>query len=446
MLVTNSFSAIARAILALCLFSLFATASDAQFYHEWLGGTGSWANPSNWSTATVPGTGTVDIGYVGGPTGSVTLDGFDPLIENLLIGSNGRLTILSNLRFANIFENQGAVTVAGVLAPFSPFGLDDAFQLEGGGTIRLDGGSIQSGEQLNNVDNLIEGTGTIGVFDNGVFVNDSTIHANINQQRLELFGPIVNNSLLEARNGGILHLSGEIRNSANGVIRSEIDSTIEIQNAHISGGTLDMTTGSHSFRGFSSLENLTLHGDLRFQNELSLQGVIRNEGTLYSEGPIAGSISSDQLELRGGGMVQVDTMRAFDLNGSSEFWNVDNHINVRTVIVDSLQNDGHMVSDGGVLRVASGVNRGVLRNFNVPEGVVDNDNGIIEIDRPEGAELRVSGGVVRVISSDDSQIPIRGRLDGVHFEGDLRLAKRNSNQFRICCGSNHRNWPPPGCQ
>ena len=401
----------------------FSKSATAQFYHEWNGGTGNWLDPSNWSTDMVPGSGTVDIGYVSGGFGDVTINSFSPMIENLFIGSNATLNIESSLLVYSLIENEGELSVFGSFEFADLFNNGQDFRLEGGGNIQMNGGDLAIRNiGLINEDNSIRGFGAIQTTSpNSAFTNHATISASVDQQRLYVFGRAVNDGVMESVNGGILHFTAALmENTQSSVIRSEAGSQLVFRDGTtLSGGIIDLSEGTHEFDDVQ-LEDLTIRGQMMVATDLMMAGRIRNEGVIQSSNSSPGVVRFENLELEGGGVVDIAGLMG---DQDSEFWNVDNHVTAQTIVTNQLRNDHILESDGGQLSVFYGTNRGTIRNFNIPFGVIDNEGGVVEVDLAEGVNVNVIGGVVRGNAPGDNPIPISGRLQDVHFEGNLSLGQ-----------------------
>src|SRR5258706_6202813 len=156
----------------------------------WLGGTGSWADPARWSGATVPqntASDSFDVAIDGGDAGAseVTLDSEDTIGslhvdagDALVLTPTGRLVLEGNL-----IENEGEIFLHARGDAFpSSLVLSAHAVLSGGGSIHMDGGGIsgyRGDPGLVNLDNRIDGWGTIYLQGYGALENHGVIEANV---------------------------------------------------------------------------------------------------------------------------------------------------------------------------------------------------------------------------------------------------------------------------
>src|SRR5258708_9834806 len=133
--------------------------------------------------------------------------------------------------------------------------LDSNVTLTGGGTVTLSaatgGGSAfikqgVGGVTLTNTNDVIQGTGIIG---NGglTLKNQATINANTSSGQAAIVlngsGGVTNTGLLEATNGGTLSIQNSITNTGGNITASGTSSTVVLNGASITGGTLNSTGG-----------------------------------------------------------------------------------------------------------------------------------------------------------------------------------------------------------
>ena len=231
--------------------------------------------------------------------------------------------------------------------------------LDGGGTVTFANSttglnSAQTGARFTNVDNVLQGQGSIGQNVTAITNSaDGLIDANISGGRLTLdpsasavdMDPVFqNDGILRASNGGILTFtgigSGDFTN--NNLIEALASSTIELTgNASITGGTLS-TTGDGVIRALASqnvfLTDLSNEGNIVVENntDLGISGSIRNGGsiTLTSIGNQTDlEIQAGGATLTGGGIVTLANQTT-GINTSSfgaRLTNADNTIQGRGI-------------------------------------------------------------------------------------------------------------------
>lgn len=164
--------------------------------------------------------------------------------------------------------------------------------LVGGGTVTLTGDSSISGvagnERLVNLDNTINGTGTIGLHAMSL-TNDGKIDASaapgitISANS----GGVINGGFLQASNGAILTLDGGIYTNTIGVIRAQtVESGSEVQlknGVTINGGNLSNNPGDLvRVVDEAVLNTLTNKGNIALNEGsiLDLTGTVTNKGTI----------------------------------------------------------------------------------------------------------------------------------------------------------------------
>ena len=188
--------------------------------------------------------------------------------------------------------------------------IGDDITLQGGGKLTLSDSSANtilgttSTSMLTNVDNTISGVGQIGSGDGTLtLVNDThgTIDANIagGTLNLDTGNTDTNDGLLEATNGGTLHVFDSIGN-AGGSVEVASGSTADIQgaitggNAIIAGGTLEFDASSTTNVTFDNGQNGTTYGELLLSDPLQFSGQISG-----FTGTAPDAAHSDVIELVG---------------------------------------------------------------------------------------------------------------------------------------------------
>jgi len=265
--------------------------------------------------------------------------------------------------------------------------------LSGGGLVTMtdstanviqgrDGGSAGT-DLLTNLDNTIEGAGTIGGDGLGL-VNDGLIDATgSNALILDTEGDtVINNSTLEASGAGGLHIISTTVNNINGVIDAA-GGNVDLQSATISGGALEASNGGtfHAVNNASTLDGtggntITIASAATVQvddnQHLLLQGAIDNAGTIalasggnngtYLEINANGGLGAT---LSGGGLVTMSDSAANIIQGrdggnagTDLLTNLNNSIEGAGRIGD---NGLGLVNDG--LIDATGVNNALIIDF-----------------------------------------------------------------------------------
>ncbi len=338
---------------------------------------------------------------------------------------------------------------------------DTTVTLDGGGTIVLGGladlsriadlsGSALG--VLNNVDNIIQGKGQIGVNSLQV-INEpaGVIDANDSSGTLELdprtTEPMMNEGFMRASNGGQLVFTGSgggVFDNTGGTIEALATSTATLTvSASISGGILQTSDDGMiqvAANQPASLTDLTIDGNFTVSNNatLYLAGTITNLGDSFqviNQGNASNIYIDDTtVTLDGGGTIVLgglaDLSRIADLSGSAlgVLNNVDNIIQGKGQIgVNSLQviNEPAGVIDAndssGTLELdprTTGpmMNEGFMRASNGGQlvftgsggGVFDNTGGTIEALASSTVTLAagasISGGILQ--TSDDGMIQV----------------------------------------
>ncbi|HTV65427.1 MAG TPA: hypothetical protein VMD98_07475, partial [Bryocella sp.] len=211
--------------------------------------------------------------------------------------NSGTLNVLNNgeLNTNGTITNNGTITLIGagnatyLYAPTNT-------TLTGTGAVVLTSsngdydGIVETagGATLTNAE-TIEGAGAI---QDGTFVNNGTVNANISGTTLVLqsLAAATNTKTMEASGGGTLEFNGSVWTNTGGTISAQSGSAVELTaNTSITGGTL--TTGGtgqiYVLGGQqANITTLTNSGALNVQNngELNTNGTITNNGTITLTG------------------------------------------------------------------------------------------------------------------------------------------------------------------
>jgi len=265
-----------------------------------------------------------------GTDGAATLDGSAGAII-LTSGSTYTGALGTTTTLLGTITNQGNIQLNAGSGSNNFLEMGSNVSLQGGGTVTLNNGDNNgrpyleesgSGMVLTNVDNSINGAGTIG---NGAlgFTNASagTVNADISGQTMVLngSGALVNAGLLEASGGGILQISSNVANTGGTIMASS--GTVDV-GATVTGGMLTTAgTGTLQTLGPAVLDTVTITGSSAYTGRLgtttTLLGTLTNQGNVQLN---AGSGSNTNLDiagnvtLQGGGTV---TLNSGDANGSA---------------------------------------------------------------------------------------------------------------------------------
>src|SRR5258707_3954456 len=222
----------------------------------WKGGSGNWSNPANWTSGVPNGNFNALIDGGNAAVSPVTLD-INASIVNLTVDSDDSLTLKHGTILTvtgGCITNNGALKLNGGGGANGLLDVNSNVTLKGGGTLTLSAATgagsafIQQGVGGVTLTNqsTIQGTGIIG---NGglTLANHGTIDANsaAGQATLVLNGSggVTNTGLLEATNGGTLSIQNSVINTGGKITASGTSSTVVLNGASITGGTLNSTGG-----------------------------------------------------------------------------------------------------------------------------------------------------------------------------------------------------------
>ena len=243
------------------------------------------------STLTTAGSGVI-LASTGTVLNGITNHGNLEVVNTPGIGAN-------NVLLTNAISNTGTITMAGGTIQIS-----GTASLSGGGTVNMGGSSLSQGT-LTNVDNRIQGAGSISAI---TIYNQGVIDASTGSQTLSITGSTINNTggTLQASNGGTLqlgggHWSGGPAYVNGGTILAQDGSTVRLGYTNpgdydsagtITGSTLN-TAGSGVILASTGtvLNGITNHGDLEVVNTpgiganyATLANTINNTGTITLAG------------------------------------------------------------------------------------------------------------------------------------------------------------------
>jgi hypothetical protein len=243
------------------------------------------ANETVLAITTSP-TATLDLITIGNPAVFTALAGTGTGVNA------GTITVDGGSRFVvgGTVKDTGTISLIGGGYPI--LGIKRDTILESGGKVTLSATTGQSqiadfsglGATLTNVDNVISGSGIVNV----ALVNESKGVIDANAGNLQVGGggyPVTNAGLLEATSAGYLFLTGQITNTASGVIGAFGAGSTVVLNGTVSGGTLETGSGGEilangAFLDGSNSHTVTNTGSVVVANGLALLGTISNTGTI----------------------------------------------------------------------------------------------------------------------------------------------------------------------
>jgi hypothetical protein len=218
------------------------------------------------------------------------------------------------LDLQNSIDNTGVGPSAGILIDGTSTLLVDTsdLQLTGSGTVTLESGSQIEGngssaspDTLENVNNTIEGAGTIGTGDGKLALENDTagiIDANVANHTLTIDtgNDITNAGLLEATGGGTLQINDPVNNSGGTI---EVDSTVASSTVDIasgvSGGTVEFVNGSSTYGELvlsdpsqfsATITGFGGHGSPATSDTIDLVGVPEQDVSISQTGPGATAV------------------------------------------------------------------------------------------------------------------------------------------------------------
>jgi len=445
---------------ATCLVFLSAVHLSAQTVWT-ASGIGDFTVDSNWSSR-APNSSTdaaITNGTLATPT-IVNLNRATGNVANLTLGSFNTL----NVNLGSVFVINGSlVTNGGALNVTAGSGKNALVQFagnttfQGGGTVTLNSGDNNGlvylqqstgGVTLTNVDNTIQGYGIIGQGGLTVVNNAAgTINANVSGQTLLLNGTgnVANSGLLEATNGGTLHITNVINNASSNINANGGNVAID-GNATIVGGALNSLNGGTVGVAQAQTANLdgSSHGALTLHTDSPtgttwtgglgsttyVQGTINNNGNIQLN---AGSGHNTILDfggnttLQGGGTV---TLNSGDINGLAYLEQATGGVTL-TNVDHTIQGYG-VIGNGGLTVInqatinANVSGRTLLLNGSgnvTNSGLLEATNGgtlhITNVINNAGFNINANGGNVAI---DNNATIVGGTLNSLHG-GTVGLAQ-----------------------
>jgi len=239
----------------------------------WVGHTGLWSAPGNWSSGIPTSNNNVQVTN----SGSVVTEDISGSINNLTVSGNNSLSLNDGI---NLTINGNAISNTGTIK-FSSTGGGAGITIAAGANVTLSGGGIItlvdstnpqnyiqggccSGSTLDNVNNTIQGSGTVGNYGLSI-TNGGTIDADNADHGLTVnaggSAGMLNTGTLEATNGATLTLNGTSYNNMGGIIEATgSGSLVSMQVSGTSGvtntGTLEATNGATLLLNGSTYNNM----------------------------------------------------------------------------------------------------------------------------------------------------------------------------------------------
>jgi fibronectin-binding autotransporter adhesin len=310
-----------------------------------INGTGMITTDSGNGSAVLLNAATIQGGTLNGniqTEGGTLLDGSTAQGQ---INNQGTVTVLNNNQtdIHGTINNTGLILLAGQgNGTYLYAGNNSAgtTTLTGGGTLTLQNSDHNgatgiygdNNQVLENVNNTIQGEGSIGFGHGMQFLNDAAglVNANVNGQTLTIQTPggTTNANILEATNGGTLEIYATTVNNGNGTIKTDsvAGSAVLLDNSTVQGGTLTgniQTENGTLLDGRSSVQGTLTNGGMVTalnNNTLYILGTINNTGTILLNGAgngtylYAGNNSAGTTTLTGGGII---TLANSDHNGAT---------------------------------------------------------------------------------------------------------------------------------
>lgn len=328
----------------------------------------------------------VASGELNGNVNPIMLDGEFAVVNN------------ANVALRGTIENSGLITLnsTGLSTDLRP--TDGVVTLTGGGSLNLSSNVNNrilgaTGGLLVNMDNSIRGAGQIGantldITNGGLIVADQTANLTIDPA----VAALVNTGTLRAEAGATLRLTNGSFENAGGLIEALAGSTVELNNAAISGGELStQDNGRVRVVAGATLAGapgtLTNSGRIELANDadVTLTGTISNSGMIE----IASTGSFTDLEPTNGPVT---------LTGGGQI-NMSNHLNNRILGVTggSLINADNAISGAGQigLNVMPITNQGSI-TANQAIALTINPDNTIGLDNQ--GQLRAAAGATMNIS------------------------------------------------
>ncbi len=372
----------------------------------------------------------------GGTLSSITINGTLSsslsYLNNITLSNSSNLYIQpGSLSFSGTFTNHGTVTIWGSagsgIVNWSQ-GNSGTTTFTGGGTVILTDTNYSrlgtASAPLTNVDNTIEGTGTIAC-------------------------PVINQGTIMAQ-GGTLTVSANITNTGNIVVAANNAFSVSGNGGTVvSGGTITGYDNSQ-INGSGTLSSITINGflssSLSYLNNITLSnssnlyiqtGSVSFSGTFTNHGTVTiwGGTGADSYNwsqgnsgtttFTGGGTVLLTNYSKLGTANAPALVNVDNTIEGTGTIACPLINQGTIMAQGGTLMVTANIT---------------NTKGNIIIDT--NATLSIGGNGGTVVSGGMITAPVYGQINGggtlssITINGTLSSSLSYLNNITLSNSSN----------
>jgi hypothetical protein len=302
----------------------------------------------------------------------------------------------STFQIGGVLNNSGGTVFLNAAGHATTLAIASNTLLKGGGTLVLDAdthnaitiGVTQDNVVLTNVDNIIEGAGTIGpgagLMDSGL-INEKlgVIDAELNAQHLMIACNVDNTGLVEGTGAAGLRInSAHIFNGPGGVIKADNGSRVDLAMAQVLGGTLE-TFGSGVIEAVddSQLADVSNTGNFVVTDgvKVALDGIINNTGTVAVDGNTAATaltfgptFTEHVATLQGGGKITLtdsanNSVDANGVGGSAALNNVNNTIAGAGTIKNLDLNNEKL----GVVNATGAVNPLIIDNAIVNAGLLE---------------------------------------------------------------------------
>ena len=335
-------------------------------------------------------------------TSAVTLNGAASALTN-----NGDIYVedASQLDLVGAIVNNGEISISGSTGFTDLVVSGPSATLTGGGTLELSDGlynqiyGASAADKLTNVDNTIEGAGTIGVGEL-TLVNQGTVDASGTNALFLNTTSTVNTGLIESTNVGGLLIETAVGN-AGGVIAANGGSVFIEDGAVVSGGLLSATSeadiyvvGSATLNGVASPLSNTATVVVDDNAQLSLAGAIVNDGVISQDSSgdtTTVLISAANVTLTGSGTLELSDQGGNRIIGAASSDVLDNETDTIEGAGDiglgqlTLINRGTIDATGSVnallIQTTSATNSGLMEATTAPglilNSIISNAGGVI---------------------------------------------------------------------
>ena len=432
----------------------------------WVGASGAWSVPSNWSSSDVPDTASESAALGGASSYTVNTGGSFNIGALLLSNSLASLLIDTgtSLGLSVDSTNNGTITVnpTGVNSSTSLAINALALTMSGTGSIVLNANAASTGSAyiyFNSGANVLTlGAGQTLRGSGDVYpqvVNNGTIQADQSGKPLQLINQAkTNNNVMQAIGGGILNINSvAIAQGGSGSILAN-GGTVNFSNVPLTGGALTVSGGgAANILGGCTFTNVSVTGPLTIPagNGLAVAGPLTSNGTITINP--AGTTSSTHLDvntaaltLAGTGSIVLNA-NAGSLDSAYLYFNAGS--NVLTVpatqtirgtgnIYTNVVNNGTIQADqtGKVLQlfnqsktnnsVIQAINGGILNISNI--GITQGSSGAILANASPVnlSAATLTGGALTVSNGGSVTITGSSTFSNVSVTGPLALNAGNA--------------------